>query len=209
MLGGGWDKDMKRAALIPVKRLRRTKTRLGRHLAVVERAGLSITIFSRVVEACREAGIKPVCVSPDPYVESLAKSRGWAFIKDRGSSLRSAISMGVQRLVRDGYDEVMVVSADLPLIGCEDIKWLVRISRQADAVLCPNLHMDGTNIIYLRHPRLFRPLYGGDSYRKHLKHLRSYGLAVKTFITMGTALDIDTPSDLKLLSRLRPSSTSP
>ncbi len=197
---------MKRAALIPVKRLKWTKSRLGKRLAAVERAGLSIAILSGVVEACRDTGFKPICVSSDPYVESLAKSRGWGFIRDEGRSLRSAVEVGVQRLLRSGFREIMVVSSDLPLIRSDDIAHIVKLSDQSDVVLCPNLNMNGTNIVYLKRPRIFKPLYGRNSYEKHLRFFENRGLVVKTFMTLGTALDIDTPSDLKLLSRL---STSP
>ncbi|GBC69516.1 2-phospho-L-lactate guanylyltransferase [archaeon HR01] len=196
---------MRRAAIIPVKRLSDVKSRLGTRLEKSERVGLSVSMLSHVVQACMEAGFHPVCVSPDPEVEKIARTQRWGYIKDRGKSLNTAVEKALKSLSAQGYKELVVVHPDLPLLTQKDLKQISTLARFSDAVICPNLDASGTNIVYLRRPRAFHPRYGRNSYVRHLKGFTSRGFAVKTYISLGTALDLDTPRDLRLLSLLRTS----
>ncbi|MEM3096740.1 MAG: 2-phospho-L-lactate guanylyltransferase [Nitrososphaerota archaeon] len=195
---------MRRVALIPVKRLSRSKTRLGGRLEAVERASLSVSILTKVARACRDAGLHPILLSPDKHVKALASLHGWGYFSDTGHSLRSSVSAALNKIVRSGASEVLVVHADLPFLSPDDLRQIISVSKGADIVLCPNLAVDGTNIVYVKKPKSFRPMYGRESFSRHLRYHLSCGLRVKTFISLGSALDIDTPKDLRLLSHLSP-----
>src|SRR5688500_20317923 len=65
------------SAVVPVKDLRGTKSRLAPILDPGARAGLTLYMMGRVVRAIAEAGVEDVCVvSPDWIVLEEAKRRG-------------------------------------------------------------------------------------------------------------------------------------
>jgi hypothetical protein len=65
------------SAVVPVKDLRGTKSRLAPILDPGARAGLTLYMMGRVVRAIAEAGVEDVCVvSPDRIVLEEAKRRG-------------------------------------------------------------------------------------------------------------------------------------
>jgi len=186
-------------AIIPVKSLADAKTRLAKALTTNERKKLMMRMFRHVFTLCSSLGMKCLVISPDKTIlEYVSKSGGLALVDDFGD-LNEAVEAGLRHLRNRGAGSSVIIFSDLPLLSKGDLVQISNLLKFCDAVICPDLKLSGTNIIGLNKPILFKPRFGEDSYMRHLSTLHGEKLKVKTFISMGTGLDIDTPRELAIL----------
>ncbi len=105
------------SAVVPVKDLRGTKSRLAPILDPGARAGLTLYMMGRVVCAIAEAGVEDVCVvSPDRMVLEEAKRRGATPLVQESRGLNPALEEGRRRAMELGASALLVRPADLPLL---------------------------------------------------------------------------------------------
>src|SRR5215216_2563311 len=110
------------SAVVPVKDLRGTKSRLAPILNPGARAGLTLYMMGRVVAALREAGVEDVCVvSPDRIVLNEAQSRGATPLIQESRGLNPALEEGRRRVLDLGASTLLVLPADLPLLEAADV----------------------------------------------------------------------------------------
>ncbi|MCS6785102.1 MAG: hypothetical protein NZ581_07930 [Candidatus Caldarchaeum sp.] len=158
---------------------------MAKTLSLEDRKILSYRMFNHVRKTCIRAGLRPVVVTADPFL--LSKFGG---VPDEGEDLNIAINKAIRLL---DSEEFFIILPDLPLLQAKSLQTIIDID--ADYVVCPDLRMTGTNIVYVKNFKNFKPMFGENSF---LKHLRQSAKA-KIFYELGTALDIDYPSDLSLL----------
>ncbi|MEM1942748.1 MAG: 2-phospho-L-lactate guanylyltransferase [Candidatus Caldarchaeum sp.] len=187
-------------AVLPVKRLDDAKTRLRKALSPAERKRLVLRLLVRTGVLCEAAGLEVVVVSSDSEVEKASDRRGWRLVDDSGLGLNPSIRRALKSLPQA---PVLIVLPDLPLLSLASIESVLHIGGRKRCVVCPDLRLNGSNMLYHFDGRSLVPMFGPDSYRRHLASL-SRRFPTKTFVELGTALDLDKPSDLLLLSRLSP-----
>jgi len=85
-----------------------------------------------------------------------------------------------------------VVHSDLPLLTAGDITAVRRLLDEGGAVLAPSRD-GGTNLLAAREPIGFR--YGPRSFARHLA--AAAHLPRRVIVTPGTAVELDTPADLR------------
>ncbi|MEM1949260.1 MAG: 2-phospho-L-lactate guanylyltransferase [Candidatus Caldarchaeum sp.] len=185
---------------MPVKRLDDAKTRLRKALSPAERKRLVLRLLVRTGVLCEAAGLEVVVVSSDSEVEKASDRRGWRLVDDSGLGLNPSIRRALKSLPQA---PVLIVLPDLPLLSLASIESVLHIGGRKRCVVCPDLRLNGSNMLYHFDGRSLVPMFGPDSYRRHLASL-SRRFPTKTFVELGTALDLDKPSDLLLLSRLSP-----
>jgi 2-phospho-L-lactate guanylyltransferase len=205
-------------ALVPVRSLADGKTRLSAALSPEARSALTRRMLKGVVRAALDSGaVGPVAVvSPDPAALAMAAVEGTAVVpllQDPARfGLNGALAQGREWALSRRAAAVLILFGDLPLITPDDVRNLVR--RDAPVVLAPDRHGTGTNAMLLRlggaegqrGPRArrggtkgFRFGFGPGSYARHVDEAHRLGLDVATALTTGTAFDLDTPDDLRLL----------
>ena len=116
--------------------------------------------------------------------------------------MNHAIEIGLSSLVFEKNDSLLILHADLPLLQPADVNsyFLLSQDREKIVILTPSLREDGTNAILLKPPTTFTPVFGKNSFKKHLKRARTAPeLQVEVLRNENVALDIDTIDDLKLL----------
>jgi 2-phospho-L-lactate/phosphoenolpyruvate guanylyltransferase len=194
-------------AVVPIRSLTGGKTRLAGILPPEARAALTRRMLRGVVDAALASGTvaSVVVVSPDPAALALAASLNPAVVplaQDAGApGLNPAIAAGVRFAAERGAAAVLVLFGDLPLLTGDDVRNLLR--RDAPIVLAPDRHGTGTNALLLRldasaeDGRMFAFQFGLDSYARHVDEAHRLGLDVATSVSAGTALDLDTPEDLR------------
>jgi 2-phospho-L-lactate guanylyltransferase len=95
------------------------------------------------------------------------------------------------------YERRLVIPADLPLLGVEDLKAGPMLAREgAEVVISPSETFDGTNLLLLRPEEAFALHYDDDSFRKHVATANRLRLQVAVYYSRGVGFDIDRPSDL-------------
>ena len=192
-----------KALLIPVKDPARAKTRLADLLSPDERQRLAWAMFEDVSRAADAAATpdRIVLVSSfQPAIEHAAR-RGWEVLVEESQSSESAsVDWASRELYERGFDAVMRLPADLPLVRAEDIDALLSIELRAPAaLLVPSREGTGTNAIIRTPPGLFPSRFGPDSLALHKQEAARAGVDCLVVNNSRIALDIDEPADLELL----------
>jgi len=190
-------------AVVPVKDLRGTKSRLAPVLDPGARAGLTLYMMGRVVRAIREAGVADVCVvSPDRMVLDEAKRRGATPLVQESRGLNPALEEGRRRAVELGASTLLVLPADLPLLDAEDVLAVLEEAREGPSVtISPDGARSGTNGLLIRPPDVLPFAFGPDSFEAHLGAARGRGLDVRVCERPHLAFDLDTAGDLAHLKQ--------
>ena len=188
-------------AVVPVKDLAGTKSRLAPILDPGARAGLTLYMMGRVVAALRGAGVENVgVVSPDRVVLGEAEERGAAPLRQESRGLNPALEEGRRWAMERGASELLVLPADLPLLDPEDVRAVLGAAGEAPSVvISPDYAHAGTNALLLRPPDALPFSFGVGSYETHLRAAEGRGLGVRVRERPYLAFDLDTASDLTRL----------
>lgn len=188
-------------AVVPVKDLRGTKSRLAPVLNPGARAGLTLYMMGRVVGALIEAGVEDVCVvSPDRIVLEEAQRRGATPLVQESRGLNPALEEGRRRALDLGASTLLVLPADLPLLEAEDVLAVLEEAGEGPSVVVsPDGAGSGTNALLVRPPDVLPFAFGPDSFEAHLGAARRRGLEVRVCRRPHLAFDLDTAGDLARL----------
>ena len=187
-------------ALVPVKDLKRAKRRLAGALDPAARRGLSLAMLADVLDALDATpGLDGTAVvSRDADVTELARRRGLRVIPETGAGLNAAVTQAANALSAEGCARLLVMPADLPLAGPEEIAQVLAALLEAPGLtLVPDRHGVGTNGFLCSPPNAIAPSFGADSFARHLEAARDAGIPATVLRLPGLGLDIDTPEDLR------------
>jgi 2-phospho-L-lactate guanylyltransferase len=188
-------------AVVPVKELWRTKSRLEPILDPGARAGLTLYMMGRVVSALRGAGIENVCVvSPDRIVLDEARERGATPLLQESRGLNPALEEGRRWAMERGASALLVLPADLPLLDAGDVREVLGgVGEGPSVVISPDGAHAGTNALLLRPPDVLPFAFGSNSYEAHLRAARERDLGLRVCERLHLAFDLDTADDLARL----------
>jgi 2-phospho-L-lactate/phosphoenolpyruvate guanylyltransferase len=194
------------SAVVPVKDLRGTKSRLAPVLHPGARAGLTLYMMGRVVAALREAGVEDVCVvSPDRIVLNEAQRRGAIPLIQESRGLNPALEEGRRRALDLGASTLLVLPADLPLLDAEDVRAVLKEAGEGPSVvISPDGAHSGTNALLIQPPDVLPFAFGPDSFEAHLEAARSRNLDVRICERCHLSFDLDTAGDLSRLKKGAP-----
>jgi 2-phospho-L-lactate guanylyltransferase len=188
-------------AVVPVKDLWGTKSRLEPILDPGARAGLTLYMMGRVVSAISGAGVENVCVvSPDRIVLAEATERGATPLLQESRGLNPALEEGRRWAMERGGSSLLVLPADLPLIDAEDVSVVLEsVGGAPSMAISPDGAHSGTNALLLRPPDVLPFVFGPGSYEAHLRAARERGLDIRVWERPHLAFDLDTAEDLARL----------
>ena len=192
-------------AVVPMKPLAESKTRLASALPPARREALSLAMLRSVLRALRRSRMaRIIVVGGDCRVRAEAREHGAVWRPDEFSDLNAALADAFRNLRADGLPAAYI-PADLPLLSGEDVDALLEASRDGGALtLCPALD-GGTNAIVVPPSAAFDPLLGIGSFRRHMRRARRLGLKARVARIPGFERDLDTVEDLRICLRARPS----
>ena len=189
---------MKPLVAVPVKPFGDAKRRLAGILDDGARADLARRSATHVVETASLAGAAVAVIAGDDEVADWANRLGVGVVADPGRGLNAAATAGIASAV-DAGSSWCVAHADLALITPSDIATMLEGALGRRAILAPSRD-GGTNLIAATGPFEFR--FGPRSFGRHLAVAALAGLTVRVVVTPGTAIEIDTPSDLEAAASL-------
>jgi 2-phospho-L-lactate/phosphoenolpyruvate guanylyltransferase len=193
-------------AVIPVKGLTESKTRLSTYLQGDKRRILVEALLDDVLSSIiRSRSYRTIMVvSPDENVGSRIRSQDVSFLKQTGIGLNRAVEQA-NRLATLGHARSLTtVLADIPLVEPADFKELVSLGSPGRRVVMAPSKKGGTNLMLTSPPGLVSPSYGRWSYSKHLRQAQADGINAYSMSNSRISFDIDTMSDLVELRRLDP-----
>ena len=191
-------------AVVPMKPLSQSKTRLSGVLSQQERADLSLAMFSKVVAAAHEALGAVWVIGGDEAVRLAAERLGAVWLEDPGNDLNDSLSFALDRACIGG-NSAIYLPADLPFVTSADIAKIAQASNGGETLtLSPAQQDGGTNAMLIPKCLSFPPLLGKDSFKRHKQQASSLGIPYTVCLSEGLKLDLDTPDDLALCEKRQP-----
>jgi 2-phospho-L-lactate/phosphoenolpyruvate guanylyltransferase len=198
---------MRTAAILPVKRFDRAKSRLGESVADPLRGQLASAMVDDVLSALERAAKieRTYVVSCEPRMAQSAREHGALLVPDRHELGQSAaVALGVQRALADGMQRVLCIPGDCPALDPREVDALLDTERASargapEVVIVPDRHGTGTNGLLLRPPDAIEPSFGAESCKRHDELARDAGVRCRIEHPASLLLDIDTGADLDVL----------
>jgi 2-phospho-L-lactate guanylyltransferase len=191
-------------AIVPVKPLRRGKSRLAGVLTEEERLGLNSQLLVHTVDILGDIPeIEHVLVvSRDQGALSLARAHGARTVQEKGApELNVALTRATIVAKRYATRGVLIIPSDLPMISKEDVyAMLEKVKDPPVVVVAPDRKKKGTNALLICPVGLIEYDYGPDSFERHCQHAREVGARLEICELPSLALDMDVPEDLELVS---------
>jgi len=193
-------------AIVPVKPLRRGKSRLAGTLTEDERTELNRALLQHTLETLSE--LKEVdgvlVVSRDPNALTIARNHGARTVQEDGQpELNTALKRAT--IVAQVYATrgVLVLPADLPLVTREDILTLIqRATEPPVVVIAPDRHKKGTNALLISPPGLIEYDFGENSFQRHCELVKKAGARLEIVDLPSLGLDLDVPEDFEIIKAL-------
>ena len=192
--------------IVPVKPLRRSKSKLTNVLSEDERAILNLTMYENTLKALQNISIphQVLVVSKDSSVLSLARSYKTKTLQEDGESgLNIALKKSIQVINAYSAQSVLILPADLPFITQEDLEGVMNfVEVKPFMLISPDRKMNGTNLLYVSPPDLIEFSFGPGSFERHVRQAQFNNAHIEVRKFNGTELDIDSPEDLELFQKL-------
>lgn len=192
-------------AIVPVKPLRRGKSRLADTLNEDERAELNSQLLEHTLKTLKETNkvAEVLVVSRDPKALAIAHDCGARTIREDGSpDLNTALKRATAVAKMYTTNGVLILPADLPLISKEDVEKLIARAEQYQrvVVITPDRHKNGTNALLVSPSGIIDYDYGERSFDRHCEHAREAGAQLEICELPSIELDLDLPEDLALVA---------
>lgn len=192
-------------AIVPVKPLAQSKSRLAGVLSTAERAELSARFLEHVLRVLNRPGgrcavAQTLVISRDPAVLALARAHQAQVAAEAGRlDLNAALTQATRVARAGGAQAVLILPTDLPFFSAADVEALTAAGAEGPLVaIAPDRHETGTNALFVRPPELVAYAFGPGSFAAHLGLAQQAGAAVRICRLPGLALDVDEPEDLAL-----------
>lgn len=191
-------------AIVPVKPLRRGKSRLSAVLTEEERTDLNKRLLAHTLDTLTSLPELEhvLVVSRDPAALALARSYGARTVKEHGQPrLNVALQRATVLAKTYATSGVLVLPADLPLIAPEDVRLMLRRAKDPPVVVvAPDRHRQGTNALLICPAGLIDYQFGPGSFERHCDLARQAGARLEVVDLPSLALDMDLPEDLDQVS---------
>ena len=192
-------------AIIPVKPLTNAKSRLSAVLTAEQRYELTRAMFRHVISvvAASQHITGLIVISRDTKALAIAREMGAKTIQEGADSdLNPALLRATAVAKSWRADAVLILPADLPFVHADDLRAMIRLSRERSIVIASDSQADGTNALLVRPPGMIAYEYGAGSFQKHIASVGRAGGVAMPFYSDRLALDIDLPQDLERYHRI-------
>jgi 2-phospho-L-lactate guanylyltransferase len=196
-------------AIVPVKPLRRGKSRLAGMLTEDERTALNQELLERTLKVL--SGLKELSqvlvVSRDPHALTIARNHGAKTVQEDGQPhLNTALARATVMAQVQATHGILVLPADLPLLTADDVRALIdRAAKPPVVVIAPDRHGKGTNALLMVPPGQIEYDFGEGSFQKHCDRATKSGARLEIVNLPSLGLDLDVPEDLELIRKMEAS----
>lgn len=192
---------MRTIAILPVKSFNAAKQRLAGLLGAGSRQALAQAMFSDVLTSLRHVpGLDAVAVvTSDRVAESAALGERVQVLRDTEQAGQSeAALIGIRYAQAAGYERVLLVPGDTPLVDPQDVGALLELD--APVAIVPDRHGTGTNALMIAPPDAIGPSFGPGSFARHVAAAEDADIEHAVARIWPLMFDVDTPEDLADLS---------
>ena len=193
-------------AIVPVKPLRRGKSRLAGMLTEDERTVLNQELLEHTLKVL--SGLKELdqvlVVSRDPHALTIARNHGAKTVQEDGQPhLNTALARATVMAQVHSIRGILVIPADLPLLTPDDVLALIdRAAKPPVVVIAPDRHGKGTNALLMVPAGQIEYDFGEGSFQRHCERAKKSGARLEIVELPSLGLDLDLPEDLQLIRKL-------
>lgn len=195
---------MNRWALVPVKSLQKSKSRLATVLSPRERANLTRNLLERTIAVLQEtsAFAQVLVITRDEQAQQIGRQmRTLTFAESEGQGLNGALTEATAHATAAGAVQILILPADLPLVTAADVAQLLHFAEDS-LVICSDTHQTGTNALLRPTICPFTYQYGENSFALHTAEARRRGLTIVPLQIPNIQFDLDTPYDWQTFCQL-------
>ena len=193
-------------AIIPVKPLRRGKSRLAGALSEDERTELNRKLLQHTLQTLSDLKEleEVLVISRDPQALTVARNYGARTVRENGQpELNTALKRATVVAQVYATRAVLVLPADLPLIARDDILALIQRAKEPPVVvIAPDRHGRGTNALLISPPGLIEYDFGENSFQRHCELVKKSGARLEIVDLPSLGLDLDVPEDFEIIKSL-------
>lgn len=193
-------------AIVPIKPLRRGKSRLASVLSDEDREQLNQTMLIRTIQCLKEIDEidQTLIVSYDPTALTLSRDYGVKTIQEsRKTNINKALRKGTLAAQAFNVSSILIIPADLPLIKADDIRGLLNKSQeQPEIIITPDRRLNGTNALYINPVGILDYDFGLWSFKKHIEQAERKNIRVEIYNNDRLSFDLDMPEDLTYLKEI-------
>jgi 2-phospho-L-lactate guanylyltransferase len=194
-------------AIVPVKPLRRGKSRLAGLLSEEQRTSLNRYLLEHTLTVLNKiSGIEhTLVVSRDPAALALTRSMGGRTVMEDGApQFNTALKRATIVAQAQGARAVLILPADLPLVEPSDLESLLSQGMTPPVVvIAPDRRLDGTNGLFINPAGLIEYGYGPGSFQRHCQRTNEAGGKLVVVNSERIGLDLDLPDDLEKVGGLK------
>jgi 2-phospho-L-lactate guanylyltransferase len=187
-------------AIVPIKPLRRGKSRLATVLSEKDREQLNQTLLIKTICCLKE--IKEIdqilIVSYDPSALTVSRDYGVRTIQESpNTNINKALRKGTMAAIAFNVSSILIVPADLPFIEPDAIRELLSKSQKPpEIVITPDRRMNGTNALFINPIGILDYDFGMWSFRKHVEQAERKKIRIEIYNNDKLSFDLDIPEDL-------------
>ncbi len=193
-------------AIVPVKPLRRGKSRLAGMLSEDQRTLLNRYLLEHILTVLNEIPEieHTLVVSRDPEALTLTREMGGRTVLEDGApQFNTALKRATAVAIMHGAQAVLILPADLPLITSADVRGLLEHGQQPPVVvIAPDRRDNGTNGLLVHPAGLIEYGYGPGSNHRHAERATAAGARLEVITSDAFGLDLDLPDDLEKVGGL-------
>jgi 2-phospho-L-lactate guanylyltransferase len=198
-------------AVVPVKRLEASKSRMLPNLSTSDRDSLSLAMLEDVVVALTRAERvdRVAVVTPDAMVAETAKRAGAEAILHLEDGLNTSLDAACRELAPGPGDGFLVILGDVVGALPEEIDALcAAIEAAPSPAIAIAVSRDGGTAALLRRPHDAIPaLFGRDSAKRHREAAAEAGVTCVEPQLTSLSIDLDDAGDLERFLALRSGGT--
>ena len=188
-------------AIVPIKPLNRSKSRLSPILNGEQREALSRKMLELTLTTLKQVtGISGILtISRDNKALTLARAFKVQTVQESGQpELNAALARATQAVMAWNASRILILASDIPLMTVADIDGILALAKRdtKTVVIATDRREEGTNALLVAPPGLIPYCYGEDSFRKHVAEAAKLGVEAQIFRSPTISLDVDVPEDL-------------
>ncbi len=189
-------------AVVPVKALSESKSRLAEVLTPEQRIELSREMLAHTLEVLSQISQieGTLVISPDEEVLALAEAAGAHPAQENGPpQLNQALNQATALAIEAEAQALLVLPADLPTIEPADVSALVQqVGDPPVLVIAPDLRRTGTNALLTAPVGALQYAFGPDSFLRHVRQAEYFDFRIEVVDLPALNLDLDIPEDLAI-----------
>jgi len=198
---------MRTIAILPLKSFDLAKQRLAGALGNGARQALVNAMFQDVLAALRRVErIEAIAVvTANTTAARAAAVENVPVLDDPDEAGHDeAALIGVRHALAEGFDRVLLIAGDTPLIDAGEVDALLDgcAAERLGLAVIPDRHGTGTNGLLIAPPDAVAPSFGPGSRERHLRLAAEAGVTARAVDVPSLAPDLDTPEDLDALTAL-------